>query len=64
MGVPREDPEVAFEVFRRVLKLAINRLVRLFDDFHALRFRMGIVLFDIRDEDRETLRPCAKLRRT
>ena len=61
--VPREQPVVPIQIFRRVLKLAIHRLVRLLQNLRAGRLRARIVRLHILNEDRQRLRPVATLRR-
>ena len=55
-GVAGEEPAVAVEVFGCVLELAVDGLVRLFDDVGAFGFGVGVVGFDVFDEDGKVLR--------
>jgi hypothetical protein len=59
VGVLREEPVVAIEIFDSVLALAVDGFVEVFDDFCACRFCSLEVRCYIFDEDGEALRSIA-----
>ncbi len=50
-----EEPAVAVEVFGCVLEFAVLGFVQVFDDLCAFGFGVGVVGFDVFDEDGEVL---------